>query len=118
MKFLAWFPRILVTFIGVILAIVVVSFALSNRQRVELDLWPFEATLAPVPIFLLVLLSFLVGFLAGGCVMWISGGTGRRQAREARRNATRLERQVAELERRAPEGKPAAGGLPMVAKGN
>ncbi|MCG8596994.1 MAG: LapA family protein [Kiloniellales bacterium] len=117
MKFLAWFPRILVTFIGVILAIVVVSFALSNRQRVLLDLWPFEISLE-LPLFLMALLSFLIGFLAGGCVMWISGGASRRQARDARRNATRLERQVAELERRTPEDKPAAGRLPMVANGN
>ena len=117
MKFLAWFPRILVTLIGVILAIVVVSFALSNRQRVTLDLWPFELSLE-LPLFLMVLLSFLIGFLAGGCVMWISAGTTRRQAREARRSAKHLERQVAELERRAPEGEPGGGGLPMVAKGS
>ncbi len=117
MKFLAWFPRILVTFIGVILAIVVVSFALSNRQRVTLDLWPFEISLV-LPLFLMVLVSFLIGFLAGGCVMWISGGASRRQAREARRNATRLERQVAELEQRGQDGKTAGGRLPMVANGN
>ncbi len=117
MKFLAWFPRILVTFIGVILAIVVVSFALSNRQRVTLDLWPFEISLV-LPLFLMVLVSFLIGFLAGGCVMWISGGASRRQAREARRNATRLERQVAELEQRSQDGKTAGGRLPMVANGN
>ncbi len=117
MKFLAWFPRILITLIGVILAIVVVSFALSNRQRVTLDLWPFELSLG-LPLFLMVLLSFLIGFLAGGCVMWISSGAGRRQAREARRKATRLERRVAELEQQTHEGKAAGGRLPMVANGN
>ena len=117
MKFLAWFPRILITFIGVVLAIVVVSFALSNRQRVVLDLWPFELSLQ-LPLFLMVLISFLVGFLAGGCVAWISAGPGRRQAREARRAASRLERQVADLEQRAPGGKTVGGRLPMVANGS
>ncbi|MDJ0946971.1 MAG: LapA family protein [Kiloniellales bacterium] len=117
MKFLAWFPRILITFIGVILAIVVVSFALSNRQRVTLDLWPFEIGVE-LPLFLMVLVSFVIGFLAGGCVMWLSGAAARRQAREARRKAARLERQTAELQQRAAGGKASDERLPMVANGN
>ena len=115
MKFLSWFPRILATLIGVLGMIVVVSFALSNRQRVVLDLWPFEASIEPHLILLLGVV-FLFGFLIGATVMWVSGGRKRRQAREVKRTANRLERQVADLEGGGPGGRPA--GLPVTQNSN
>jgi len=114
-KFLSWFPRILATLIGVLGMIVVVSFALSNRQRVVLDLWPFEASIEPHLILLLGVV-FLFGFLIGAAVMWVSGGRRRREAREVRRAANRLERQVADLESGRPGERQA--GLPVTSGSN
>lgn len=115
MKFLSWFPRILATLIGVLGMIVVVSFALSNRQRVALDLWPFEASIEPHLILLLGVV-FLFGFVTGATVMWVSGGRKRRQAREVKRTANRLERQVADLQGGNPDQRPV--GLPASPGGN
>ena len=115
MKFLSWFPRILATLIGVLGMIVVVSFALSNRQRVTLDLWPFEASVEPYLILLLGVI-FLFGFLIGATVMWVSGGRKRREAREVRRAANSLQRQVSDLEDGKPGDRPA--GLPVSPGGN
>ena len=127
MKFLSWFPRILATLIGVLGMIVVVSFALSNRQRVQLDLWPFDLQIEP-HLILLLGVTFLFGFLTGAAAMWVSGSRKRRQAREVKRTASRLEQQVAQLENRRPQvanqdgagqgGVGQGGGLPMTAGGN
>ena len=89
------------------LTIVVIVFAVANRNFVPLDLWPFEIAVQ-VPIFVLVLGSLFVGFLIGALAMWVSGGKQRRRARAARSRLAKLERDV-----QRQEGAPAP--LPMVA---
>ena len=49
------------------------SIGLGLFLTPTIDLWPFEASLA-LPLFVLVLVSLFVGFLAGACVMWITAG--------------------------------------------
>lgn len=49
---------------GLILMLVLVLFALSNRGSVAFGLWPFGDALA-MPLFLPVLAALAVGFLAG-----------------------------------------------------
>lgn len=75
------------------LTLVIIVFAVANRHFVPLDLWPFEVAVE-APVFVLVLGSMLIGFLAGALVMWLSGGKQRRQARAARGQVAKLERQV------------------------
>ena len=77
---------------------VVIVFTAENLQDVEIGLWPFAGKWA-IPLYLVVLLCILFGFIAGGVVAWISGGRRRRRAREmANRNAMLL-RQIEELRR-------------------
>src|SRR6185437_2762540 len=78
------------TLIGILVLILIV-FAVSNRQPIALSLWPLPIELN-TRLYLVVLLTLLVGFLVGELVAWLNG---RRWRREARRNA----RRVAELER-------------------
>jgi uncharacterized integral membrane protein len=75
------------------LTVVVIVFAVANRDFVPLDLWPFEVALE-LPVFVLVLGSLLVGFVIGALVMWLSAGKQRRRARAARSELGKLERQV------------------------
>ena len=84
MKIFRW------TLIGILVLILIV-FAVSNRQPIALSLWPLPIELN-TRLYLVVLLTLLVGFLVGELVAWLNG---RRWRREARRNA----RRVAELER-------------------
>jgi uncharacterized integral membrane protein len=58
------------------LTVVVIVFAVANRDFVPLDLWPFEIALQ-VPVFALVLGSMILGFLIGALAMWLSGGAAR-----------------------------------------
>jgi uncharacterized integral membrane protein len=54
---------------GLILAAVVVTFALSNRQIVQIGLWPLIEGLE-LPLYLAVLLPLLLGILLG----WLGAG--------------------------------------------
>lgn len=75
------------------LAVVVVVFALANRELVVIDIWPLPLSLEQ-PLFLFILGSFLVGFLVGTVTMWISAGRYRRRARVARNRVAQLEHDV------------------------
>lgn len=80
-------------------ALVIVVFAVANRQIVTVDLWPFELSLTP-PLFALVLGAMLVGFIAGMFVMWVSAGRIRDRARRQSYRASSLEREVSYLKRK------------------
>ncbi len=79
------------------LAIVIIAFAVANRQSVMVSLDPFSTT-APaasltLPLFALIMLSLIVGVLVGGIASWLGHGGWRRAAR-------RFEREVGELRAR------------------
>jgi uncharacterized integral membrane protein len=73
------------------LAVILIVFAVNNRDGVTLSFWPLPVTLE-APVYLIALLCLLAGFLIGELVAWANG---RRWRRQARHNAKR----VAELER-------------------
>lgn len=96
------------------LTLLLVVFAVANRQMVALDLWPFEMTMPPLPLSAVVLLSLFFGLLAGGAVTWLSAARSRQRAREAQHRAARLEREVARLRRDFESGRATAPpGLPQ-----
>src|SRR6185437_10838484 len=81
----------------VLLAVVLVDFAVTNRQRVELGLWPLP-DVAEVPLYLVVLGGLLGGFLAGEVAAWIAARHWRQEARQARRRIAALESELAAAE--------------------
>ena len=89
MKFLARVLFLLFILAGVLVAV-------SNRQPVELALWPLPH-LVVLPLYLLVIALLLVGVLAGLGLGWMSGRHHRRRAREASGEAARLAREVQRL---------------------
>src|SRR5438445_10037760 len=74
-------------------ALLLFPFAVSNRAIVSLELWPLPF-LVDLPLYLLVLLLLLAGFLTGAATAWI---TGRRVRRELRRRRRRVEALEGEL---------------------
>ncbi len=82
---------------AVTLTAIVVMFALSNRQSVELVLWPLPFA-AVAPVYLLALGMFVIGFFCGGLAAWLRGLGARSKA--AARRAKPLEREVAMLRER------------------
>ena len=90
--------KFLTTIVVVPLGIVLVVFAIANRHMIAVSFDPFgsdaPALTATLPLFLVILLSLIVGVFAGGMATWFSQGKWRRQARRADAEARtlRLER--------------------------
>jgi uncharacterized integral membrane protein len=100
-------------------ALVVIAFAVSNRDAVTVALWPFPGSVA-APLYAFVLAAVAVGFIGGGAVAWLSGGRARRQTRlNARRAETaedalsRLRQEQADADQRRRD----AAALPIDSNG-
>ena len=86
--------RIVSAIILIPLMVVLVGFAVANRQAVTLSFDPFSAT-APayavtLPLFIVVFVLLILGVIVGGTAAWF----GQRRIRRARR---RLDAEVAAL---------------------
>ena len=88
--------RILSWLIGLPLAVVIVVFALSNRQDAQLNLWPFDDGLS-LPAYLTVLAPLFLGLLTGLALAGVGTLKARAAARGHRRRAAAFEREAAAL---------------------
>ena len=88
--------KLLVRALFLLFILVGVLIAVSNRQPIELALWPLPH-LVVMPVYLLVIGVLLLGVLAGLGMGWWAGRHHRRRAREASGEAARLEREVQRL---------------------
>ena len=79
--------------LGLIGLLVIVSFAVSNRQTVEMALWPFPETIN-VQLFWVFMFGLVVGAVLGGLGAWLGGMRKRRDGRRMRRKADELEGQL------------------------
>ena len=75
------------------LALILIVFAVANRDTITLTFWPLPITLA-APIYLVVLLALLAGFFLGELAAWLAGRTSRRKARHAARRVEELEHAI------------------------
>jgi uncharacterized integral membrane protein len=86
--------RIVSAVILVPLLVILVGFAVANRQAVTLSFDPFSSTspayAVTLPLFIVVFTLLIVGVIVGGTAVWF----GQRRIRRARR---RLDAEVAAL---------------------
>jgi lipopolysaccharide assembly protein A len=75
-------------------ALALVIFAVDNRQVVTVSLWPLPIE-ASMSLYLVVLLTLLVGFLIGELAAWMNGHRWRREARLRAKRIEELERALA-----------------------
>ena len=80
----------------VIFVLLGVLVAVSNRQPVELGLWPLPQVVV-APLYLVIVAVLLIGILAGLALGWWAGRHHRRRARAHRGEAARLDRENARL---------------------
>jgi uncharacterized integral membrane protein len=89
--------KIVAALILVPLAVIIIAFAVANRQVVTVSLDPFggsaPAASLTLPLFALVIVLLIIGVVIGGTAAWLRQGRWRRTAR-------RLEREVRELNAR------------------
>ena len=87
-------------------------FAVSNRESVEVGLWP-TPFLVELPLYLVVLATLLIGFLIGEMAAWIAARHWRREVRRRGRRIAALERELAATQARLGSlDRPERGGVP------
>ena len=103
--------KIVAAIILVPFAILIIAFAVANRQVVTVSLDPFSssppAAAATLPLFVLIIVLLIVGVAIGGAAAWLRQTKWRRIAR-------RLEREVGGLRREVDTLKGTAGGGPKI----
>jgi uncharacterized integral membrane protein len=85
--------RILSRAIILACALILILFAVSNREAVSLALWPLPF-LVEAPLYLFFLLTLLAGGLLGASVGWFAGRDSRRERRRRHRRIVALEREL------------------------
>jgi uncharacterized integral membrane protein len=91
--------KIVAAIILVPLAVVIIAFAVANRQIVTVSFDPFSAgepaASVTLPLFALVILLLIVGVLIGGLASWLRQGKWRQTARRFERELHHLRGKVA-----------------------
>jgi uncharacterized integral membrane protein len=99
--------KIVTAVVVVPLAIVIVAFALANRQTVTVSFDPFSAATpayaASLPLFALIFILVIVGVLIGGIATWLGQGPWRRRARRLDSDVRALHQELEALRRRAAD---------------
>jgi uncharacterized integral membrane protein len=103
--------KIVAAIILIPLAVVIIAFAVANRQIVTVSLDPFSAehpaASLTLPLFGLVIALLVLGVVIGGIAAWLRQSKWRRTAR-------RLEREVEDLRREREALKSATGAPGLV----
>jgi uncharacterized integral membrane protein len=106
------FRKIVTAIIVVPLAIVIIAFAVTNRQMVTVSFDPFSATdpaySVRLPLFVLVFLLVILGVVVGGVAAWLRQSGWRRSARRLDADVRALHAEIEALRRGEPAGQPAA----------
>jgi uncharacterized integral membrane protein len=87
------------------LAVIIVLFAVSNRDGVIVTFWPIPLAIE-APLYLIVLLALFAGFLGGELVAWINGRHHRRHSRRRARRIEELERELGATQAKLPKSEP------------
>ncbi|MBU0725045.1 MAG: LapA family protein [Alphaproteobacteria bacterium] len=108
--------KILTAAVTIPVAILLILFAVSNRETVDLTLWPLPYSVT-LPLFLVVLGFLFLGFILGALFMWVEVLRARGHARAEAKRADSAERTLEDLRRDRrlavdPSGIPSQGTLP------
>ncbi len=90
-----------------VVAIILLLFAVANRQAVTVSFDPFgpvdhPAFAIPAPLFAVVIVSAMLGVVAGSAATWVSQGRHRRAARRHRADADRWRSEAEALKTQPP----------------
>jgi len=94
------------------LAVILVIFAVANRHWVTVSFDPFNpgdpSLSIDLPVFVVILLSVILGVLAGGTATWFRQGRWRRAARRYEADAAAARAELAQSRPSGPLSRPSA----------
>jgi uncharacterized integral membrane protein len=106
--------KIMTALVLVPLAVVLIVFAVANRQPVVISFDPFDqsqpAVALTLPLFALVLALMIGGVLLGGIAAWLRQSKWRRAARRAQGELRDLRAEIDRLKQRELAGEPFPAG--------
>jgi uncharacterized integral membrane protein len=98
------FRRIVTAVILVPLAVIIVAFAVANRQSVTVSFDPFSAAspayAATLPLFVLIFVLVILGVVVGGIAAWMRQARWRRTARKLDADIRALHQEIDTLRQR------------------
>lgn len=98
------FRKILTWIVVVPLAIVIIAFAVANRQIVTVSFDPFNsaspAYAVPLPLFILIFALVILGVVVGGVAAWLRQSKWRRAARKLDAENRQLLQELASIRHR------------------
>jgi len=99
--------KVLTIVIVVPLAVLIVAFAVANRQAVTVSFDPFSsanpAYAATLPLFVLIFALVILGVVVGGVATWLRQASWRRTARALDADVRTLHQELEAMRRRAAE---------------
>ena len=99
--------KLLTIVILVPLGVLIVAFAVANRQIVTVSFDPFSAgepaATLTLPLFVLIIALLIIGVLIGGTASWIRQGKWRSSVRRLDRDLVRLREKLAAFEAAGPK---------------
>jgi lipopolysaccharide assembly protein A len=107
--------RVLFWVLVLLIAVLLASFAVTNREPVVLGLWP-APWLLQAPVYLAVFGALLLGFIAGALTVWAGSLRLRRELRRQRHRIAALERELAATQAQLA-GAPGATPVRIAAEG-
>ena len=99
------------------LAVIIVAFAVANRQSVMVSFDPFAtsepAASVTLPLFVTIMVALIVGVVIGGAASWLRQGKWRGAARRFERDLQKLREKLRALEGAADKPVPGPGDTPQ-----
>ena len=92
--------RLLLFFVG---ALLIVTFAVANRDAVVLEFFPLPISPQHVPVYAVFLAGLVIGSLLGAASMWLSSLPMRAEWRRSKRDLQRIENQAKQKRLREEE---------------
>lgn len=92
--------RFLNTLVAVLMAVLIVLFAVSNREPVAVEVWPFPWRIE-AGLYAVILLAVFLGFLCGAVAAWMGGRAKRAELRTARKRMREMEQSLNRLKEEA-----------------
>ncbi len=100
------FRNIVAVVVLVPLAMLIIAFAVANRQIVTVSLDPLSAehpaATVALPLFALIIILLIIGVLIGGIAGWLRHSKWRRMARRYEREVIALRGEIALLQHKEP----------------